>query len=331
MKTILKHRSRRGDTVGGDQLVAIVALPNFTLMALGCITDTLRLANRVAGHPLYRWLVVGLDRTIKASSEVSILADSTIAEMKERAVDIVIVCGGLQGHLHRNRRLCAWLRMLDRRGAIIGATSTGIWPVAHAGLLDGRRCAVHWDELATFTENYPLVEAQPDIFVADGRRLTCSGGVAIVDMVLNLIAMQHSKIFAQNVADLLVHARIRPADEKQRKYDQVNLAALGPVQRAIALMEDSIETVLPIRELAARVGCSSRQLERLFRSALETTPKQHYNLIRLRHARKFLTETNIPISEIAIRCGYLSQPQFSAQFKKIFGQSPRHCRQTARV
>lgn len=313
------------------RLVAIVALPSFTLLALGSILDALRLANRVSGRAIYRWQLVGLDSAITASSHVNLIADATVAEMQGRHADIVIVCGGIDGHLHKDRRLHAWLRMLDHHGAIIGAVSTGIWPLARAGLLDGRRCAVHWDDRVSFSASFPLVAVQHDIFVQDGRRLTCSGGVAIVDMVLHLIAMQHSQGFADDVADLLIHARIRTADEKQRKSERVETAALGVVRRVIRLMEAHVETVLPIVDIAEQTGRSPRQLERLFAQAFETTPKRYYDLIRLRRAQKLLTETELSVTEIAIRCGYASQPQFSVQFRKAFAKSPRQCRQTARA
>jgi len=308
--------------------IAIVALPHFTLLALGCIIDALRLANRVAGAPVYRWQVVGLDRKITASSMVSIDADLSLADAAGVEADIVLLCGGVDGHLqHNERRLRAWLRDLDCRGAIIAAVSTGVWPMARAGLLDGRRCAVHWDEIPAFSANFPLVDVQRDIFVQDGRRLTCSGGVAIVDMILHIIALQHGVAFADDVADLLIYARIRTANEKQRKSERVEGSVQGAVRRAIRLMETNVETVLAIDDIARRIGSSSRQLERLFARRFRTSPKRYYDLIRLRQACKLLSDTDIPVTEVAIRCGYGSQPQFSRQFRKIFEKSPLQYRQ----
>ena len=105
--------------------------------------------------------------------------------------------------------MLAWLRELDIRGAVTAAVSTGVWSLAEAGLLDGRRCAVHWDEIPTFSIRFPLVDVQREIFAQDGRRLTCSGGAAAIDMMLHLLRLQHGKALADDVAELLILGRIR--------------------------------------------------------------------------------------------------------------------------
>lgn len=271
--------------------VAVVLLPDFTLLTLGCISDTLRLANRVAGRAIYSWNVVGLERTVVASSKISVAADTSIAEAQSTSPDIVIVCGSIDGHLRNERKLRSWLRDLDHRGAIIGAVSTGVWPLARAGLLDGRRCAVHWDDVSSFSATFSLVDVKPEIFVHDGRRLTCSGGVAVIDMILYVIAMRHGVSFADNVADLLVHPKIRRADEKQRRSESKEALAQGAVKRAVQLMERHVEAVLPIDEIAKMIGRSPRQLERLFANAFSLSPKRYYDGIRLRQAKKLLVET----------------------------------------
>ena len=156
----------------GRQKVAIVLLPRFTLLVPGCIVDALRLANRVAGRECYAWTVIGLEPTIVSSSGVVLNADRTADEIDGIAPDVVIVCGGVDGHRYVDRRVLSWLRDLDVRGAIIGAVSTGVWTLARAGLLDGRRCAVHWDDIPSFSIQFPLVDVQQEIFAEDGRRLT---------------------------------------------------------------------------------------------------------------------------------------------------------------
>ncbi len=309
-----------------ERQVAIVMLPCFTVMVLGCVVDALRLANRAAGRTVYRWTLVGLERTVVASSDIHISADRTVAEVADLAPDVVVVCGGLDGHRHVDRRVSKWLRDLDRRGAITSAVSTGVWSLAHAGLLDGRRCAVHWDDIPTFQDRFPLVDVQREIFAQDGRRMTCSGGVAVVDMMLHLIALQHGRTIGDEVADLMIHARSRTGTDKQRRSEDMGVATVGAARRAVALMEEHIEAVLPIEEVAARTGQSTRQLERLFTRVFGMSPKRHYDLIRLTRAQKLIAATTLPITEIAIRCGYRSPTQFSSRFKTAFGTSPSDMR-----
>lgn len=302
--------------------VAIVVLPNFTLLALSSVVDTLRLANRALGREAYAWTVYGLQDTVVTSSNVGIVPDRLLTGVHDDEVDIAIVCGGIGGHLYNERHLRAWLRDLDSRGAIIGAISTGIWQVARAGLLDSYRCAVHWDDLPSFSTTFPLVEARPEIFVHDRRRLTCSGGVAVIDMILYLVAVQFGIAQADSVADLLIHARIRSSDEKQRGTAGSPQATPRTVRRAVTLMERNIEATLPITAIAREIGCSTRQLERLFTEAFGMSPKRYYDGVRLRHARKLLVETDVPLSDVAVQCGYPSQAQFATRFRTAFGKPP---------
>jgi AraC family transcriptional regulator, glycine betaine-responsive activator len=309
------------------QQVAIVLLPRFTLLVPGCIMDALRLANRVAARELYRWSVIGLEQSVVSSSHVTLNADRTIDELADLTPDVVIICGGLEGHRYVNLRVLSWLRDLDIRGAITGAVSTGVWSLAEARLLDGRRCAVHWDEIPSFSVRFPLVDVQRDIFAQDGRRLTCSGGTAVIDMMLHLLKLQHGKALADDVAELLIHGRIRTGTDKQRRGEDAEASAPRPLRRATALMQDHVERTLSIDALAARLGLSTRRLERLFGRTFGMPPKRYYDLIRLHYARKLLVETDLPVTEVALRCGYLSPTQFSARFRKRFGLSPHRQRQ----
>jgi transcriptional regulator GlxA family with amidase domain len=314
--------SAPGASGNGRWRVAIVLLPRFTLLVPGCIVDALRLANRIEGREVYSWSVVALEPTVVSSSHVVVNADRTVDEIAGLAPDVVIVCGGLEGHRHVDRRVIAWLRDLDVRGAILGAVSTGVWSLAQAGLLDGRRCAVHWDDMPSFSVRFPLVDVQREIFAQDGRRLTCSGGAAAIDMMLHLLRMQRGAALADDVAELLVLGRIRTGADKQRRFDDTREAGGRPLRRAIALMRDHVEPPLAIEAVAARLGMSTRRLERLFSQTFEMPPKRYYDLIRLHRARKLLDETDLPVSEVAMRCGYGSATQFSARFREIFGLSP---------
>jgi transcriptional regulator GlxA family with amidase domain len=309
------------------QEVAIVLLPRFTLLVLGCIVDALRLANRAGGRQLYAWSVIGLAPTVESSSQVVLSADRTIDDVAGLAPDAVIVCGGLEGYRYIDRRVLGWLRELDMRGAVTAAVSTGVWSLAEAGLLDGRRCAVHWDEIPTFSLRFPLVVIQREIFAQDGRRLTCSGGAAAIDMMLHLLRLQHGKALADDVAELLILGRIRIETDKQRRVEDAQESATRPLRRAIALMQDHIEPPLLIDNVAARLRLSTRRLERLFARAFGMPPKRYYDLIRLHRARKLLVETDLPITEVALRCGYVSPTQFSARFRETFGLSPLRQRQ----
>ena len=87
-------------------------------------------------------------------------------------------------------------------------------------------------------------------------------------------------------------------------------------------MQDHVEPPLLIDDMAARLGLSTRGLQRLFAHAFGMPPKRYYDLIRLHRARKLLVETDLPITEVALRCGYMSPTQFSARFREILDCRP---------
>lgn len=304
-----------------DVTMVTIALPeNFTMLTVGCITDTLRIANRISGRELYRWRTVGATPSVQSSSGISFACDTEF-DLNDQT-EIAILCGGLDCYAQNNQRKTAWLRQVDRRGATIIAISTGVWTLARTGMLNGRKSAVHWDEVPSFTASFPEVSVSRDIFVFDGRFVTCSGGSATLDMMLALLDHRHGSIFAGKVADLLICSNRRTSNEMQRRVDRQGNATVNIVQKAVALMEKNIENTLTITKISEQVGHSQRQLERKFISSLGVTPKNYYTNIRLSFARKLVIETRISLTEVAIRCGYKSVSQFTKEFRSKYENSP---------
>ncbi|WP_171026359.1 GlxA family transcriptional regulator [Mesorhizobium comanense] len=304
--------------------VSILLLPKFTVLQLGCIVDTLRIANRVAKYEAYSWQIVATTDDVLSSTGIRISADVLIGSVK--ASDFVIIVGGLDGYLHQDKSVRGWLQHISHGGAEIGAVSAGVWALARSGLLNGRRCAIHWDDAPSFAEMFPDVTATKDIFVRDGRFYTCAGGIAATDMMLQIIGDKYGSVFAADVADLLIYSRRRPSSAVQRRVEVEDPISTEPVRRAVALMEDHIETLITVEAIAKRIGISRRKLERQFVSSLGATPKQYYVTMRMRRARKLLLETKLAVTEISFRCGYMSTSQFSNEFKAIYELSPLHYR-----
>ncbi|MCY1305135.1 HTH-type transcriptional regulator CdhR [compost metagenome] len=93
-------------------------------------------------------------------------------------------------------------------------------------------------------------------------------------------------------------------------------------------MEQNTENTISIPELAASVGLSRRQLERLFMEKAKMSPAHVYRKFRLDRAKHLLTQTDASLIEIALEVGFESAGHFSRTFAKTFGQSPRQMRAT---
>ena len=122
----------------------------------------------------------------------------------------------------------SFLRKSAREGVVLGAFSTGSYVLAKAGLLKGRRCTIHWENLGSFKEVFPDIEVSSDIYEIDRDRITCSGGTAGLDMMLYLIRKQHGETLAAEISDQFIHDRIREPHSKQKMALRMRLGVAHP-------------------------------------------------------------------------------------------------------
>jgi transcriptional regulator GlxA family with amidase domain len=142
-------------------------------------------------------------------------------------------------------------------------------------------------------------------------------------MMLQLIATRHDRQLANDVSEQFIHPRIRSTNDKQRMALQSRLrVANQKLIDAVAMMEEAIEDPRDVREIAAAVELSPRQLERLFAKYLRVNPSRYYLELRLDHARNLLSQTTQPILDIAIACGFASASHFSRCYRMLYGRKP---------
>ena len=303
-------------------------LPGFSLMAYAATIEPLRSANLMRGAELYRWTHLSPDGGAVLSSGHLPIMTETPSAGHVAALDCVILVGGLGCERYRHRGLTAFLRQVARKGALLGAVSTASFILARAGLLAGHRCTVHWDYRPAFVEAFPTLEVSGDLFVIDGNLFTCAGGVAALDMMLQLIRQQHDPALAALISDQFIHGSLRDARDRQRMDLQHRLgAAPQAVIKAVALMEAHIETPLSMPAITARLKLSGRQLERLFRDSFDLTPARYYLNLRLDAARKLLQLSSLPILDIGLATGFVSASHFAKAYRLHFQEIPSATRQ----
>jgi transcriptional regulator GlxA family with amidase domain len=298
-------------------------LPRFTMMAVVAAVEALRQANRMSGRELYRWHLYSVDgERVEASNGLSLDVEGNLDAAG--ALGIVALCCGLDIQKIDGQRLYSWLRRMDRRGAVIGALGTASYLLARAGLLDGYACTIHWENLAGFTEEFPEIEVTNELFEIDRNRFTCAGGTASLDLMLNVITLQHGHELAAAVAEQFMHERIRDQRDHQRMSLPARLGVHHPkLLKVIDNMEQNLEEPLSRGDLAAQAGLSTRQLERLFRKYLKRSPARYYLELRLNRARLLLLQTNMSVIDVALACGFVSASHFSKCYRDFFGRTPR--------
>lgn len=299
--------------------VGVVLTPGFSLMAFASTVEPLRGANLVSGKSLYRWTHLSPDGGVSRSGGGLEVITAALPTASEAEFDMVVVCGGLGCESYRNRKLEAFLRRMVRCNVLVGSVSTASFVLARAGLLDGRRCTVHWDYLESFREAFPHIEATSDLFVIDNGVFTCAGGTAAMDVMLHFIMQRHGDAFARAVSDQFIYGTMRHPTDAQRTALRLRLGIADPVVvGAVELMEGAIEAPLKLPELARMVGVSTRQLERLFRRHLGCTPAQHYIRTRLERARGLLRQTTLSVMEVGLACGFTSASHFARAYRSRF-------------
>lgn len=291
------------------------------------------MANRISGDDFYSWRTIGESgEDVVASDGLSVNAEFSIDDPHALSeLDLVIVCGGRRIETSTTQPILRWLRAVSRRGIGLGAICTGSYVLARAGLLDGYRCSVHWENISSVENLFPKVSVGRSVFTIDRDRLTCSGGTAPVDMMLHLVRRQLGADVSTGVAEQFVHERIRYSTDQQRvplKHTVGNQSEKLTV--AVELMEANIREPISQPELAEYVGLSRRQMQRLFQHYLGCTPSHHYLQIRLQRARELLHQTAMSLVEVASLTGFVSTSHFSKRYKAMYGHSPTGERQSRR-
>ncbi len=315
--------SRYGVLDEAERRVAFFLPQYFDMLPFVSALEPLRVANRLSGRALYAWDLVSLEGgPVRASN--GLVQTQTLALAEAGRYRMVVVNGPHDPHGWRSPALYAWLRAQASRGALIGALDTGPFLLARARLLDGHRCTVHWENIDAFVAEFPRLQVSGELYELDRTRFTCAGGTAAIDMMLQLVQQQHDHRLASAVSEVFLHDVIRPPQAPQRMGMRARTGIHHEgLLRCIERMERSIEQPLLPDQLAAEAGISKRQLERLFRRWLETTPARYYMELRLNLARTLLSQTGQSVTEIALACGFTSPGHFSERFRASVGVSPR--------
>ena len=298
-------------------------LPRFSSLGLALLTEPLFLLNWLAGERRYSWRLFGTEpgHALASDGTAHAVAGGLGSVQSDRSL---FVLASFEAKAHCTAPDVA--RAL-RRGALLAALvagiETGSVALAHAGLLAGRRAAVHWDAASPLQEQYPEVEVVNTAFEMTGRVATSAGALANLDLMLHLIALSDGAALADQVARHLLHhhpdaARNRRASEPLPRESVVGVR----VGRAVRIMEQTLEDPLPLPELAARLDVSQRQLERDFRAVYGLSPNRFYRQLRLNLAHRLLQQTDLSVTEVAVSSGFVSSEHFSRAYRAQFGVPP---------
>jgi transcriptional regulator GlxA family with amidase domain len=306
--------------------VAVLALPPLSIGTLGAIIDPLIEANRLGGRRYYDVRLISLDGApVSVSNGWKIPVDGALSENFPCSA-FVIASDGQTSPVdeQESASLLGALGRLAAAGAAFGATRGGTRWLARARLLDERRVAIHWEDMPIFREQHPALIHCTSLYEVDADRFTASSSLAALDMMLYVVSQQISPQLADAIARALGVERIRPGHEKQNAPGISRVGQHPPkLSEALVVMEANIEEPLSSDEIAACVGISRRQLERLFKQGLGALPSKYYQVLRLERAHQLIVRTQKSIVQIGLSCGFSSGSHFATAYRAHFGTTPR--------
>ena len=303
--------------------IGFFLIAQFSMLSMSAAVEPLRIANRLSKCNLYEWSFYSKDYLpVRARNGIDVAATREMADTED--LDALIVVAGIDVENHDDPVLSRWLRRLSRLSITLGSTSTGSLLLARAKLLNQSPCTIHWENIDSFKEEFPLLNITGELYEMDTHFMTCSGGLSGLDMMLQLITQQHGLKLAKDVAEQCIHPSIRDAHAHQRMATQTRLSIHHPALiKAIELMQSCTEDPMSQAQIASKSNLSLRQLERLFKHHFGLRPAQYYLDLRLNKAQLLLQQTSLSTFAIATACGFNSTSYLAKCYRSKFLISPR--------
>lgn len=299
--------------------VTFLLFDGFSNMVLSCLLEPLRAVHDQAGLDI-RWQIrTAGDRPVRSSSGLLVAPDSQV----DGTFDVLIVVAGYGYRDHAGGGGLRQLSALARHGRIVIGADTGPWLMAAAGLLSGGRATLHWSLLPDFAEAFPDVQVQTAAHVRQGRIWTCGGASGALELMLAFIADQFGQANAFIASSMFLHDADRPDGTRWGGLRHLTGMGTARLRQVITLMVETIEDPLPLPALASRCGLSPSKLDRMFRSEAGMPPGRYFQMLRLSRARELAGSTDLPLREIALRCGYADAPALGKAFRRAYGHSLR--------
>ena len=306
--------------------VGVVLAHQFTLSAFAVFVDHLRLAADEGdrSRPLHvQWSIMA-SRPEAVAASCGVMLQPTRALLPPDTLDYVVVIGGiLHGGPQIDEATTRYLREVGATSIPLIGICTGSFILCRAGLMKGRRSCVSWYHYQDFREAFPGQEVIADrLFFADGPRITCAGGAGAAALATYLIERHLGRAVAQKASQVLLFDRPRSGSDAQPHPPLSETVAEPRVRRALLLMEQNFARPIAVAAVAAELGLSARQLERLCRQHVGMGPASLYRRLRMRYAHWLIENTDRSVTDIANEAGFADCAHFSRQFKDAYGLSP---------
>jgi len=286
-------------------------------------------ARRLGDPNAYQVQVMGVtDEPIRGTGALRFLPDRTINDPDE-PIDTLLVAGDPTFE-PLTPELTQWLARRAPQTRRFGSICTGVFLLAEAGLLEGKRVTTHWECAEKLRHDYPGLNIDSDqIFIRDGQLSTAAGVTSGIDLALTLVEEDYGRDIALIVARYMVVFLKRPGGQSQfSAHLTAQIAEKGPIQSIAEHILTNLRSDLSVDALAARANMSTRNFSRVFLRDLNATPADFVEAARLDAARRMLQDSAAPLQRIADRCGFADVHTMRRVFQRKLGIGPTEYRAT---
>src|ERR1700712_3298224 len=316
--------------VGTHKTVVMVLFDDVLMLDVTGPMDVFSISNRLLPREKHYQLLTIADRhgLVRSSCVLKVQADLRLEDCP-RNVDLLLVPGGPGAYGVSHPELNQWLPDAARSARRFDAICTGVFLLGDAGLLDGYRCTTHWNYVERLARRFPESRVETEqIYVMDRNLITSGGITAGIDMALAVVAEDHGKELALEVAKVMLVVMKRQGG--QTPYGPL-LAAVprdgSAIARVQAYVVDHIDQPYTVERMAEVAAMSPRYFARAFQRDVGVTPMQYVHNARIDHARKLLESCALPLKVVASRCGFGSPRHMRKLFSERIGMSPVQYRQ----
>lgn len=302
--------------------VVAVAYNRLCTFEFGCTVEVFALPRPELPVPWYEFAVCAAERRpLRAAGGVELRVRHSLRLLE--TADTIVIPGWRSPDETPPPALLAGLRRAFERGARLCSICSGVFVLAAAGVLDGRRATTHWKYVATLAARYPRIRVEPNaLYVDEGRVLTSAGSAAGLDMLLHVVRRDFGARIANQVAQRLVIAPHREGDQAQFVPRPLARDGRGRLARLMEFVRAHPDAPHTLASLAARAAMSTRTLQREFVAATGLAPSAWLIAERIEHAKELLESTRLPARGVAARAGLGSAESLRHHFRRRVGTTP---------
>ncbi|WP_223693753.1 helix-turn-helix domain-containing protein [Leifsonia poae] len=308
--------------------VAVPLIDDFAMFEFGVVCEVFGVDRSYAALPRFDFRVCGVETGVPLANPTGVTVTPPFGLEAMDDADLIAVPAARIRDDYPTELLAA-LRRASDRGAILLSVCSGAFVLGAAGLLDGRACTTHWryaDELAA---RYPKSRVDPDVlFVDDGDLVTSAGTVAGVDASLHLVRRELGSAVATTIARNMVVPPQRDGGQRQYIERPVSECTDDTFSALLDDLSERLDETHTVAGLAQRTRMSTRSFARRFVAETGVPPMQWLTRQRILQARLLLETTDLPIDEVARRCGFGSATLFRHHFDQEVGVPPTSYRKT---